>query len=186
MTSVTSQIDALIEAEVARRTASAIAELTAKREECDRLIGKLTEAVTVSDTASVSSVKEPSTPTPKTVGADGYDAWMGGAPSKQLEFIFNHLKPRQSGVIWTMLRAAWNTTPERFELGQTHVSSHDPHPHHTIYYKCPVHRQDGGINDYVIKVHLHITERAGKIIYTDVTALTTIKHSIPEPIASFM
>ena len=182
MTSVTSQIEALIAAEVERRTAAAIAELTAKREECDRLIGVLTRA---SDTTSVTSTESPSPPTTKAAGGDGAIDYMAGAPSRQLEFIFNGLKPRSSGVIWALMRAAWNTTPERFELGPIHTSVLDPQPHQTIFYQCPVHRPDGLVGIYVVKVHVHVVERGGKPIYTDVTALTTIRHSNAELIASF-
>lgn len=189
MTSVPSQIEALIAAEVERRTAAAIAELTAKREECDRLINKLAAAaVTSPDTASVTSTESPSPPTTKAAGGDGAIDYMAGAPSRQLEFIFNQLKPRSSGVIWTMLRCAWNEEPSRFEIGPPHSSAGDPRLHQTIFYQCPVHRSAsiGGIGTYVVKVHVYFTtSSSGKQLYSEVTALTTIKHSNAELIASF-
>ena len=149
--------------------------MAGKREELDRLLDKLTERVslTVSDTDSVASSASASAPR--------------GAPSYQLDFIFNKLRPRTHGVMWPMLRAAYNADPARFELGAGHVSSADSTPHYTIYYKCPVHKHYGTTGgEYIVRVHVHYTEVAGqRPKFNRVWAQTLANSTVPQEIANF-
>jgi len=168
-----------MDAEVERRTAEQRAHLarevlvmSGKRAELDSLLDKLTERVslTVSDTDSVAS----SASVPR------------GTPSYQLDFIFNKLRPRAHGVMWAMLRAAFNADPTRFEIGEGHVSDADPTPHYTIYYKCPVHKHDGTMGQLVIRIHVHYTEVAGqRPKFNRVWALTLANSNVPQEIANF-
>ena len=187
-TSVSSQIEALINAEVERRLASKRAEmderlliLGARHQEVDRLIEKLTGAVSSSDTESVSSARTPP-PTPVYTNPTP----LSGAPSHQLNFIFNSLRPRIGSMVWAMLRAAYNTEPARFELSEGHVSAHDPVPHQTIFYKCPVH-SPSGVTTLVIKIHVQYTEPTpGKRMYNRVLAQTLSGSTVPQEIANFV
>jgi hypothetical protein len=170
-----------IEAELERRTAEQRAHLarevlvmSGKRAELDSLLDKLTERISspslaVSDTDSVAS----SASAPR------------GAPSHQLDFIFNKLRPRSMGVMWPVLRAAYNATPAHFEIGEGHVSDADPTPHYTIYYKCPVHTQRT-VGEYVVRIHVHYTEVAGqRPKFNRVWALTLANSNVPQEIANF-
>ncbi len=154
--------------------------MAGKREELDRLLDKLTARVAGSDTDSVASA--PSAPT--SAAATAFFT-PRGAPSFQLDFIFNKLRPRTQGVLWPVLRAAYNMEPGRFEMAAAHVSAGDPTPHYTIYYKCPVHKHDGTIGEYVVKLHVHYTEVAGKHKFSSVSAQTLAGSMVPQEIANF-
>lgn len=164
---------AAVEAEVERRVAAKHAELDARRAELDRMLDKLTERTTVTS-AEVSD-------------SDSVTSAPRGAPSYQLDFIFNHLRPRSMGVMWPMLRAAFNAEPARFELASAHVSSSDPIPHYTIYYKCPVHKHDGNVAEYILKIHVRYVEVSGaRPKFTSVWAQTLANSTVPQEIASFV
>jgi hypothetical protein len=173
-----------MDAEVERRCAEQRAHLarevlimSGKRSELDSLLEKLTERLSDSDTRSVSS------------GGGGGGAIYTkptGAPSTQLNFLFNGLRPRKHGVMWPVLRAAYNTDPARFEMGEGHVSAADSTPHQTIYYKCPVEKHDGTTGEYVIKIHVHYTEPpGGSRKYNRVWAQTLANSTVPQEIANF-
>jgi hypothetical protein len=172
-----------IEAELERRTAEQRAHLarevlvmSGKRAELDSLLDKLTErtyspSLAVSDTDSVTS----SASAPR------------GSPRCTLDFIFNQLRPRSMGVMWPVLRAAYNATPAHFEIGEGHASSADPITHYTIFYKCPILRDDGTTGQYVVKVHVQYTPATntrGRII-NHVTACTLANSKEPQEIANF-
>lgn len=188
-TSMMDHVEAMINAEVERRVASQLSAkraelderlliLGARHQELDRLIEKLTGAVSSSDTESVSSVPTPP-PTPVYTK-------LPGTPDFQLHFIFNTLRPRASSVAWAMLRAAYNTEPSRFTLGEGHVSDGDPTPHQTIFYNCPVHTATT-VNKLVIKIHVQYTELAGgKRQFNRVLAHTLAGSLVPQEIANFV
>ncbi len=178
---------AAVEAEVERRVTEKRLEMDAelaremlvisgKRLELDRLLDKLTDKLTerMSDTSLEVS------------DSDSVTSTIRGTPSYQLDFIFNKLRPRTQGVMWPTLRAAFNAEPERFEIGEGHVSSGDPIPHYTIYYKCPVLKSDKTMGTYIIKIHVRYTEVAGqRPKFTSVWALTQAGSPVPQEIANF-
>ena len=179
MTTMTSQIEAMIEAEVARRTTEAVAVLSAKREECDRLIAKLTTVV--SDSASVSSADS------VTLSTVTVTHPIVGSSQSQLEWLFNKLRPRNAGVVWALLRAAYNDAPHRFELSDGHISYGEEELHRTIFYKCPVRKTDGTNSSFVIKLHAYYNEpTVGRQIFTRVTALSLIETTTPQTVAVFV
>ena len=149
--------------------------MAGKRAELDSLLDKLTERVAVSDTDSVPSSAPPPRGAPR------------GAPSHQLDFFFNKLCPHTQGVMWPLLRAAYNADPARFEMGAGHVSDADPTPHYIIYYKCPVHKHyETTVGEYVVKIHVHYTEVAGhRHKYNRVWAQTLANSTVPQEIANF-
>jgi hypothetical protein len=173
-----------MDAEVERRCAEQRAHLArevlvmaGKRAELDSLLDKLTERVSlaVSDTDSVASSASAPASAPR------------GAPSHQLDFIFNKLRPRTHGVMWPMLRAAFNADPARFEMGEGHVSDADPTPHYTIYYKCPVHKHYGPtVGSFIVRIHVHYTEVVGqRPKFNRVWAQTLANSTVPQEIADF-
>ena len=177
-----------IDAELERRTAEQRAHLarevlvmSGKRAELDSLLDKLTERIShslaVSDTDSVASSAPASAPAPL----------VRGAPSSQLDFIFNQLRPRKCSIVWIVLRAAYNATPAHFEIGEAHVSSADPTPHHTIYYKCPVLGLSGPETPCVVKIHVQYTPATNTRgrIFNRVTAQTLANSTVPQEIANF-
>ncbi len=171
---------AAVEAEVERRVTEKRLEMeremlvmSGKRLELDRLLDKLTERM--SDTSLEVSDSDSVTSAPR------------GTPSHQLDFIFNKLRPRTQGVMWPTLRAAFNAEPSRFEMGEGHVSSADPIPHYTIYYKCPVLKSDKTMGTYIIKIHVRYTEVAGqRPKFSSIWALTQAGSNVPQEIANFI
>ena len=175
-----------IDAELERRTAEQRAHLarevlvmSGKRAELDSLLDKLTERIShslaVSDTDSVAS----SASAPAPVSAP----LTRGAPSSQLDFIFNQLRPRKCSIVWIVLRAAYNANPAHFEIGEGHISSADPTPHHTIYYKCPVLGFSGAMTPCVVKIHVQYSLPSR--MFNRVTALTLANSTVPQEIANF-
>jgi len=172
-----------IEAELERRTAEQRAHLarevlvmSGKRAELDSLLDKLTERIS-----------SPSLAVSDTESDDSSASAPRGSPSCTLDFIFNQLRPRTSGVMWPVLRAAYNATPAHFEIGEGHVSSGDPIPHYTIFYKCPVHTYDGTVRQSVIKIHVQYTPATNTRgrIFNRVTACTLANSTVPQEIANF-
>ena len=173
-----------IDAELERRSAEQRAHLarevlvmSGKRAELDSLLDKLTERIShslaVSDTDSVASSASASAPAPL----------VRGAPSSQLDFIFNQLRPRKCSIVWIVLRAAYNATPAHFEIGEGHVSSADPTPHYTIYYKCPVLGGSGAVSCCVVKIHVQYSLPSR--MFNRVTALSLAGSNVPQEIANF-
>lgn len=177
---------AAVEAEVERRVTEKRLEMeremlvmSGKRLELDRLLDKLTDKLTDKERMSDTSLE--------VSDSDSVTSAPRGTPSHQLDFIFNKLRPRTQGVMWPTLRAAFNAEPSRFEMGEGHVSSADPIPHYTIYYKCPVLKSDKTMGTYIIKIHVRYTEVAGqRPKFSSIWALTQAGSNVPQEIANFI